>query len=182
MSIRGMRVVVEGRIEEEVSLDTGPPLLLSRYEWRSRYKTYLMWDLVYTLFVPIVLLLVVGAVLYTMLSDRGIVAIFVGTVLLIIIITNANLRSLFESGTPPGLYEKGLMHSKRFFIPYSEVERADVIRNAVPILPDIVTFQPLFERPTEDYSEWDLPLKVIGDEGAELLRERIAEATEGLID
>ena len=173
---------MEGRVEEEASLETGPPLLLSRYEWRSRYKTYLIWDLVYTLFMPIILLAVVGGILYMMLSDRGLVAIFVGIVLLIILVTNANLRSLFESGTPPGLYEEGLMHSKMFFIPYTEIERVDVVRNAIPVLPDIVTFQPLFERPNEDYSEWDLPLKVIGEEGVELLKERVAEATEGLLD
>jgi hypothetical protein len=182
MSIRGRRVVVEGRVQEEDSIETGPPLLLSRYEWRSRYKNYLMWDLVYTLLVPIILLLVVGSVLYTMLSDRGLVAIFVGITLLIIMVTNANLRSLFESGTPPGLYEGGLMHTKMFFIPYAELEGVAVTRTAIPILPDIVTFQPMFERPTEDYSEWDLPLRVIGDDGVELLRERIAAATEGIVD
>ncbi len=176
--MRGRRVVREGRILHEEGVDTGPPLLFSRFEWRSRYRTYLLWDLVYTLVFPVIFLAVIGGIIYMMMTDKGLVLVFVGIVLVILIFTNANLRGLFEHGTPPGLYEAGLMHPRRFFIPYEEVEGVERVRSAIPLFPDTVLFHPMFERPDEDYSEWELSIKVLGEEGLELLEEWVYKAME----
>ena len=75
------------------------------------------------------------------------------------------------------------MHPKGFFIRYGELRQVEITEPMVPvIMQSKVTLHPYFDQPGEDYSEWDFETHILGDDGVEMLRSRIAEINEELGD
>ena len=183
MRLRSPKVVTDGRVTRTDRIDPGSPLVRSKYEWSARYRKYMVLDLVMYAVILILLLSVVAAILYAMIPDIRlgilVIALVLGAVLVPEIMSKAPVGQEF----PPGLYKEGMMHPKGFFVPYGELRDVEVTPPMVPvIMQSKVTLHPFFDQPGEDYSDWDFEEHILGREGVETLRSKVAEINEQLGD
>ncbi len=173
---RGMKAVIDGRIEKVDTFDPGPPLLRSRYEWGTRYRKYLLLEIVTYAIVLIITMSIVSVILYLVIVDIALSVLVVVLTTVCFLIAEFWSKGILGSKIAPGLYREGLIHPKGFLIPYEEIEDVQVRKGLIPILiPNRVVFKPRYENRLVDYSEWDMEVHIIGDDGLELLREKIAE-------
>jgi hypothetical protein len=181
MRLRSPKVVTEGRVEKAEGVDPGSPLLHSRYEWQARYRKYLVLDLATYAIILILLMSVVALILYLMIPDARLGILIIVLVTVAVLIPEIWSKAPLGLSHPPGLYKEGLMHPKGFFVPYGELRDVDVTKPMVPVLMhDMVNLHPYFEHPGEDYSDWDFEAHILGDDGVEMLRSRVAEINEEL--
>lgn len=174
--MRKMKAVIDGRIEKVDTFDPGPPLLRSRYEWGTRYRKYLLLEIITYATVLIIMMSIVSVILYLVIMDIAL------AVLVVVLTTGSFLiaefwsKGIFGSKIAPGLYQEGLIHPKGFLIPYDEIEEVRVRKGLIPILiPDKVEIIPRYEIRLVDYTEWEMEAHIIGEDGLGLLREKIAE-------
>jgi hypothetical protein len=149
MRLKGLKVVIDGSVVKSDPVETGAPLLMSRYLWRARHRRMMVLDLVTYAAVLVVLLSVVAFVLYALHH-------------------------------PPGLYKEGMVHPKGFFIPYGELRDVEMLYPTIPLMPPKVSLVPYFEQSSEDYTEWYFHPHVLGDDGLEMLRAKVAKINEEL--
>ncbi len=174
--LRGTKAVIGGRIEKVDTFDPGPPLLRSKYEWRTRYRKYLLQEIVAYAMVLIITMSVVSAILYLVIEDAALAVLVVVLTTVCFLVAEFWSKGILGYKIAPGLYQEGLIHQKGFFLPYDEIEDLQTRKGLIPILvPDKVVFIPRFENRLVDYSEWDMEVHIIGEDGLELLRERITE-------
>lgn len=183
MRIRSPKVVTDGRVVRADHVDPGSPLLRSRYEWNARYRKYMVLDLVTNAVLLVIVLSVVVAVLYAVMPDARLGVLIVLVVLAAVLVPDALVKAPVGQSFPPGLYREGLMHPRGFFVPYGELRDIRVEPPAVPLLMQPkVSLQPYFDQPGEDYSGWDFEAHILGDDGVEMLRSKVAEINEQLGD
>jgi hypothetical protein len=177
-----MRIVKEGRIEKTRGLQTGPPLIRSKLQWRSHYRSYLTRELMKTLPLLLGILVVSYVLLWFFIRDVGLVLLILLLVAITVLASDFRLRALLSPGEPPGLFELGLMHPKGFFIPYGELRGAKVTTFSFILFPKKLTFIPFYESDFVDYTEWDMPADILEDEGIEELHHRIDLALEEMME
>lgn len=183
MRLRSPKVVIDGRVTRTDKVVPGSPILRSRYEWRARYRKYMVLDIVTYAIILIVLLSIVAFILYVMIQDIRLGILVIALVTAAVLIPEIWSKAPVGQEHPPGLYKEGLVHPKGFFIPYGELRRVEITEPMVPvIMQSKVTLHPYFDQPGEDYSEWDFETHILGDDGVEMLRSRIAEINEELGD
>lgn len=174
--MRISRVVIDGRIEKVEPIDPGPPLLHSRYEWSTRYRKNLFLEVLTYAIVLVVVLSVVGIVLYMVIQDVALIVFIIGLATFSFLIAEFWSKGIFGYKIAPGLYHEGLIHPKGFLLPYDEIEDVQVRNGLIPILlPDKVAFDPRYEIRLVDYTEWEMEAHIIGEDGLELLKEKIKE-------
>jgi hypothetical protein len=182
MRLRALKVVEEGRVVRGGSVDPGAPLLRSRYQWRARYRSHMLRDLVTYAVVLVVITALVGAILYALVPDLMLALLIVVIVAAAVLIPEFWSKGFYDHDNPPGLYRKGLVHPKGFFVPYGELREVDVLYPSIPLMPKNVSLIPFFEQPGEDYTEWYLHVHILGDNGVRELKEQVARINEELGD
>jgi len=183
MRLRSPKVVTDGRVIRTDKVDPGSPLLRSKYEWRARYRKYMVLDLVASAIILIVLMSIVAAILYAMIPDIRLGLLVIALVLAAVLIPEILAKAPVGQEYPPGLYKEGLMHPKGFFIPYGELRSVEVIPPMVRVIMQAkLTFHPYFDQPGEDYSDWDFEAHILGNDGIETLRSKVAEINEEMGD
>lgn len=180
MRLKGLKVVTDGRVVRTDAVDPGAPLLRSRYEWRARYRKYMVMDLVTYAIVLVVLLSVVALILYAMLPDIRLGVLVVALVMAAVMLPEIWAKALFDHDNPPGLYKDGLVHPKGFFLPYGEIREVDVLYSSIPMVQPKISPVPYFDQASEDYTEWYFPQHILGKKGVETLRSKVAEINEQL--
>jgi hypothetical protein len=180
MRLRALRVVKDGRVVKADGIETGAPLLRSRYQWRARYRKYMIIDLVSYAAVLIILLSVVAAILYAMLPDIRMGLLVLVLVTAAVLIPEVWAKGFYDPDNPPGLYKEGMVHPKGFFVPFGELREVDILYATIPLMPANVSLVPYFDQPSEDYTEWYFHVHILGDDGVEMLRSRVAEINEEL--
>jgi hypothetical protein len=157
-------------------LDPGPPVLHSRYGWHTRYRKYLLLEIVAYAILLVIVMSIVSAVLYLVIDDANLAVLLVVLVTVCYVVAEFWSKGITGLGTAPGLYQEGLFHPRGFLIPYAEIQYVHVRRGPVPFLmPDRVVLTPRHELRLVDYSEWELELHILGDDGLELLTELVAD-------
>ena len=180
MRLKGLKVVTDGRVVKADVVDPGAPLLRSRYEWRARYRKYLVLDLVTYAIVLGVLLSLVALILYAMLPDIRLGILVMALVMAAVLIPEVWARGFFDLENPPGLYKEGLVHPRGFFVPYGELRDVEILYSSTPMVPAKVSPVPYFDQPSEDYTEWYFPIHILGDKGVEMLRQKVSQINEEL--
>jgi hypothetical protein len=180
MRLRALKVVNDGRVVRAEGLDPGAPILCSRYQWRARYRRYMLSDLVTYAVVLVVLMSVVAGVLYLMLPDVRLAILVVALVTAAVLIPEIWSKGIYDHDNPPGLYKDGMVHPKGFFVPYGELREVEVLYPVIPLAPKKVSLVPYFEQPSEDYTEWYFHAHILGDDGVEELRKQVAMINEEL--
>lgn len=178
--MKGRRVVTDGHVVKADVIDTGAPLLKSRYEWRASYRRFLVRDLVVHALLLVVPLSVVALVLYAMLPDIRLGILVMALVMAAVLIPEVWATGFYDPDNPPGLYKEGLMHPRGFFLPYGELRDVEILYPSIPLMPTKVSPVPYFDQPSEDYTEWYFPAHILGDKGVEMLRAKVAEINEEL--
>ena len=174
--MRGMKAVIDGRIEKVDTFDPGPPLLRSRFEWRTRYRKYLLLEVVTYAIVLIIVMAIASAIIYVAIGDTALAVLVLVLTTVCFLIAEFWSKGILGSKIAPGLYQEGLIHPKGFLLPYVEIEAVKVRRGPIPILlPDKVVPVPRYELRLVDYTEWELEVHIIGEDGLQLLREKVAE-------
>ena len=180
MRVRTLRVVDEGRVVRAEAVDPGAPLLLSRYQWRARYRRRVLLDLVSYSVVLVVLLSVVAAIVYVMLPDPRLSVLLVVLVTAAVVAPEVWAKGLYDHDNPPGLYREGLVHPRGFFVPYGELRRVEELYPPLPLMPVNVSLVPYFEQPGEDYTEWYFHARVLGYDGVAELKRQVSRMNEEL--
>ncbi|NOQ53997.1 MAG: hypothetical protein GQ558_05275 [Thermoplasmata archaeon] len=173
------RVVIDGRIEKVDTFDTGPPLLHSRYEWSTRYRKNLFLEVLTYAIVLLVVLSIVGIVLYMVIQDVALIVFIVGLTTFSFLIAEFWKKGIFGHRVPPGLYQEGFMHPRGFLIPYIELRGLEIKGSLIPLFHEKVVLQPYHENRLVDYTEWEVDKPVLGDDGIQVLKERIS-AVDGM--
>jgi hypothetical protein len=180
MRLKGLKVVIDGSVVKSDPVETGAPLLMSRYLWRARHRRMMVLDLVTYAAVLVVLLSVVAFVLYALHPDIRIGILIIALVTLAVLIPEVWSKGLYDHDHPPGLYKEGMVHPKGFFIPYGELRDVEMLYPTIPLMPPKVSLVPYFEQSSEDYTEWYFHPHVLGDDGLEMLRAKVAKINEEL--
>ncbi len=180
MRLRTLKVVEDGRVIKANNVEPGTPLLRSRYEWRARYRKFILMDLLSYAMVLVILLSVVAGIIYVMLPDLRL------SIILIVLVTAALLfpeiwsKGFYDHDNPPGLYKEGMVHPKGFLVPYGELRDVEVLYPLIPLMPKKVSLLPYFEQPGEDYTEWYFHSHLLGEGGVRELREQVSRINEEL--
>ncbi len=183
MKFRSPRVVTDGRVVKTDKVDPGSPLIRSRYEWGARYRRYMVLDVLTYALILLVILSLVAAILYAMLPDIRLGILVILLVMAAVLVPDVMTRAPVGKAHPPGLYREGLMHPRGFFVPYWELRDVETVPPPVPVLMQAkVMLHPYFEQPGEDYSDWGFEAHILGDDGVEMLRSKVAEINEKLGD
>jgi len=182
MRLRSPRVVQEGRVVRTDRIDPGSPLLHSRFEWKARYRRYLVVDMVIYAVVLAVLMSVVAGLLYLVLPDVRLGVLLVVVVTAAVVLPELWARLPVGLEHPPGLYKEGLVHPKGFLVPYGELVEVQVLHSLIPLAPAKLYLVPYFEQPGEDYTEWYLHYNVLGEKGVRLFQDEVRRINEELED
>ncbi len=180
MRLKALKVVEGGRVVRAEGLDVGPPILRSRYEWRSRYRQHMMLDLLTYAVVLIILLSVVAGIMYIMLPDLRLSILLVVLVTVAVLVPEVLSKGLYDVDNPPGLYKEGMVHPRGFFVPYGELRDVEILYPTMPLMHRNVSLIPYFEQPAEDYTEWYFHVHILGEEGVEELERQVARINEEL--
>jgi len=182
MRLRSPRVVQEGRVVRTDRIDPGSPLLYSRFEWRARYRRYVVIYLVTYAAALVALMSVVAGLLYMMLPDARLGVLLVLVVTAAVIIPELWARLPVGLEHPPGLYKEGLVHPRGFMVPYGELVAVEVLHPLMPMVPAKLNLVPYFEQPGEDYTEWYIHHRVLGARGVQLFQEEVRRINDELED
>jgi hypothetical protein len=180
MRLRALKVVKDGRVVKDDNGEPGAPILRSRYQWRARYRKYMVLDLVAYAIVLVVLLSVVALILNVMLPDIRMGILVLVLVTAAVLIPEVWAKGFYDPENPPGLYKDGMVHPKGFFVPFGELRDVEKLYPTIPLMPTKVSLVPYFDQASEDYTEWYFHVHILGDDGVEMLRSKVSEINETL--